>query len=78
MLANIARVPHAFGKLPNATGSPQRIRPLADWQPVLPRAHHSINREISVYRLRRFRVRTAFFAERDRLAALRLLAARLA
>ena len=38
MLANIARVPHAFGRLPNATGSPQRIRPLADWQPVLPRS----------------------------------------
>ena len=25
-----------FGKLPEKTGSPQRIRPVADWQPVLP------------------------------------------
>jgi len=25
-----------FGKLPKKTGSPRRIRPVADWQPVLP------------------------------------------
>jgi len=37
-------------------------------------SHH----DISVYRLRRFRVRAAFFPVRERLAALRLLAARLA
>jgi hypothetical protein len=78
MLANIARVPHAFGKLPNATGSPQRIRPLADWQPVLPGSSTPSIVRIWVYHLRCFRVRAAFFAERDRLAALRLLAARLA
>jgi len=28
----------AFGKLPKGTGLPRRIRPVADWQPVLPRA----------------------------------------
>jgi hypothetical protein len=40
--------------------------------------HHFNRRIISVYRLRRFRVWAAFFAARERLAALRLLAARLA
>src|SRR5258707_15052266 len=40
--------------------------------------HHSINYDISIYRLRRFRVWAAFFAARERLAALRLVAARLA
>jgi hypothetical protein len=28
---------HVSGKLPETTGSPRRIRPVADWQPVLPR-----------------------------------------
>jgi hypothetical protein len=37
-----------------------------------------IYHSISAYRLRRFRVRAAFFAARERLAALRLVAARLA
>src|SRR5437016_2128764 len=29
--------PGAFGKLPDAAGSPRRIRTAADWQPALPR-----------------------------------------
>jgi hypothetical protein len=45
---------------------------------VVANHHHFIHHDISVYRLRRFRVRAAFFAARERLAALRLLAARLA
>jgi hypothetical protein len=29
-----------FGKLPKRTGLPRRIRPVADWQPVLPSTVH--------------------------------------
>jgi len=35
--------PEDFGKLPKTTGSPRRIRPVADWQPMLPRVEATLD-----------------------------------
>ena len=68
----------AFGSLPNARSHAPDISLRNGGSAKRVASHrHFVHHEIAVYRLRRSRVWAAFFAERERLAALRLLAARL-